>query len=555
MPAPWEHAVAFLVFGVMVGPIWRAADCWLRNRAVTTRLRLLCSLGSITLIGYIAFWAYFVSPVAGTGFVAVLWTAAVVYAFKSKTPAIAPRADDGPDADGELEKAAVELMLFIGVFYLGLLHLYGEQSDIDDLVRGSFLPNMPGDNRIPRLFAERLLDGVSPKNLVGDWLSSDRPPLQTGVVLLFAPLATLLRFSREAFAHAAGLWFQLLWVPATLVALRSIDVSLARARVMVLSFAAMAFCFSQSVYVWPKLGGGALALAAFLVYAQGGRTRLDFALIGMLAGLAWLSHGGTAFSVLALALLMACSWKRIQWNTALTTAGVFALLVVPWMLYQRCYEPPGDRLLKWHLAGVVPIDSRTFGETLVQQYRALTLPEILRLKWQNFVYIYQAPYHLCWQFGYSGAEVRRMCQAFIFSMSLGAWFLAVPLIPFYALRPRFQPAYARLAGWVLLSFALWLLLMFGSLREAVTAVHQGSYAVVLGLLVMCAGAALRFSSIFCGAIVAYNLLQFSTSWVAGAGSGRHEVSWAAVCVMGGAVLAYFVGLARKRALAQIPIPG
>ena len=42
------------------------------------------------------------------------------------------------------------------------------------------LQQLPADNVIPQIFAERFLNDQSPKALIGDWSSSDRPPLATG---------------------------------------------------------------------------------------------------------------------------------------------------------------------------------------------------------------------------------------------------------------------------------------------------------------------------------------------------------------------------------------
>src|SRR6185295_10615381 len=69
------------------------------------------------------------------------------------------------------------------------------------------------------------------------------------------------------------------------------------------------------------------------------------------AGLAWLSHGGAAFSLIAVAPWVLWRVFRGEGRAWLAAAAVFLLLAVPWFAYQRFYDPPGDRLLKWHLGG------------------------------------------------------------------------------------------------------------------------------------------------------------------------------------------------------------
>ncbi|WP_225852883.1 hypothetical protein, partial [Haemophilus parainfluenzae] len=56
-----------------------------------------------------------------------------------------------------------------------------------------FLPggSLPPDNILPYLFAERLYHGIDPRPLLGEWQSSDRPPLQAGLLLLQALLTGL----------------------------------------------------------------------------------------------------------------------------------------------------------------------------------------------------------------------------------------------------------------------------------------------------------------------------------------------------------------------------
>jgi hypothetical protein len=43
-------------------------------------------------------------------------------------------------------------------------------------------------------------------------------------------------------------------------------------------------------------------------------------------------------------------------------------LALPWSAYQRLYDPPGNRLLKYHLAGAHALDPRSLWQTLVDSY-------------------------------------------------------------------------------------------------------------------------------------------------------------------------------------------
>src|SRR5207302_1636266 len=62
---------------------------------------------------------------------------------------------------------------------------------------------------------------------------------------------------------------------------------------------------------------------------------------------------------------------------------LIAFFVLPWMAYQKFYDPPGNRLLKMHLAAVSTIDSRSTWQTIKDAYRQRDLATILRLKRSN----------------------------------------------------------------------------------------------------------------------------------------------------------------------------
>lgn len=54
-------------------------------------------------------------------------------------------------------------------------------------------------------------------------------------------------------------------------------------------------------------------------------------------------------------------------------------------------DPPGDRLLKWHLAGSIPIDDRGIVETLVEEFGHPSVADWIYGRWQNFQTIIADP--------------------------------------------------------------------------------------------------------------------------------------------------------------------
>ncbi|MFB2599287.1 hypothetical protein ACEXQE_15960 [Herbiconiux sp. P17] len=284
---------------------------------------------------------------------------------------------------------------------LGFAYLWGVGNSPYDVVAERFFAfRMPADNLIPSLFAQKIADGQSTTGMLGDWNGGDRPPLQSGFALLFRPLSFLAEIVSGRPASAAmplDLSFaldylaQLLWIPAAFALLR------------VLSFprwvAVAGICFAalvpailvNTLFTWPKVLSAALVLCslAFLLAAKQHphRFRILFCSAVLAAVLAVLAHGAAAFTIPTLVAtgLYALHGQRLRSAVATIAiaAGVGLVVYAPWVLYQRLVDPPGDRLLKWHLAGVTQVDPRPFAEAFTDQYSQLTFSEFVANRLEN----------------------------------------------------------------------------------------------------------------------------------------------------------------------------
>lgn len=213
-----------------------------------------------------------------------------------------------------------------------------------------------------------------------------------------------------------------------------------------------------------------------------------FAVGGVLAALAWLSHGGVAFSFLALAPWAAWRAARGEFRAWLCAAGAFLLLALPWLAYQQCYEPPANRLVKWHLGGQEARDTRGTWETIRDGYRALSWHQIAERKVANFKLQLAGTWPLLGDFSVKDAWIRRQDEFYFTARALGWWVGGAGLLAVALIRPRSRAGLAgtrrshvALLGWTLATIAIWCLLMFDG-RHAV--IHQGSYAVMLVLFVL-----------------------------------------------------------------------
>jgi hypothetical protein len=187
------------------------------------------------------------------------------------------------------------------------------------------------------------------------------------------------------------------------------------------------------------------------------------------------------FSLLALAPLTLL--MRPTKSTLAVSIGAFLLIIAPWMCYQKFYEPPGNRLLKWHLAGVIPIDNRGTWETLYTSYHDISWGTALQNKQANLNILFKdGPLH-GFDFSPSHAGGNRAAEFFHFfrALGLGSWLLlTLPWLVWrlYRINPNdpLARSTALLASWSALTLVAWILLMFG---PGTTIIHQGSLVPLL----------------------------------------------------------------------------
>jgi hypothetical protein len=271
----------------------------------------------------------------------------------------------------------------------------------------------------------------------------------------------------------------------------------------------------HSIYVWPKLGGSALAIGAFVLYAQA-RPRGVPAMIGVaaLAGLAWLAHGGTVFSLMALGVmgLLWRPWPSLRGVAA--AALTFLLLAAPWTAYQKLYDPPGDRLVKWHLGGADTPDSRGTLQTIVDAYRAAGWTGTIANKRFSFLTLFSG-----WDeytFTLDHPRERRIAEWYYFFRSFGVWNVALLAAPIVLLRRKvpagFSAPMARATViWAALSVSIWVLLLFGPPTWTVN--HAGTLAAHMAVFALAFALAWRISPWFLAILAAISMATSAITWI------------------------------------------
>lgn len=457
---------------------------WLRDCDwLPAYLRPLTAFAMICLAGYFSFWAFFCSMWIGFLFSAAVGGTAAGRLFYRRSDW------KGVFWDDFEFRTAWLLILLVGSGYAGIVYAYYSHSDIETLVMSRFLPEMPTDNLLPRFFADCLASGERLRDVsFGEWLSSDRPPLQSGIILLLRAPWQMAGLDPVQIATAAGIWFQLLWLPALWALLRALGARPRATAAVVTLTVFTGFNLFHSVYAWPKLGAAALLLGgASLIIAPPGESSIKrWALAAGMFALAHLAHGGADFSILAFGLFFA--WRKFRPKRRELAAAIlaFEVLAAPWMVYQKVYDPPGNRLLKMHLAGVKSVDERTFSKALGDSYRKIGWSGAWHNKYENLKTISNHAFTHLLELKVQQGDValRQEKEFYCFFRALDIAIFAVLALPLtlcipwrkWSSDPPLLANACAVLAWAAFTLLLWVLLMFG---PGTTLIHQGSLAPLL----------------------------------------------------------------------------
>jgi hypothetical protein len=376
--------------------------------------------------------------------------------------------------------------------------LYGRYNTPIELARMRWVPYLPMDNALPQLHAWRIENRSLAEPLIDEWMSSDRPPLQTGIHLMtwFVPgrgdsrgyqlVSTLLQASVLASLRAF---------------LQSCAFSRRTSAWTTLGVAFTGTFVVNTGYVWPKLIAGAFTISTltFLVRWWKDPTVASLALAGWCATLALLSHGGAMFMFLPIAVFAVFIGPNVWWRlreagllrSSISVIGIAAGMLAPWSIYTRLVAPPGNRLLKWHLAGVTEVDNRSTWQTLLDVYSATPRDQLLRYKWENVAVLFDPQRLIGDVFGFVGdTDERALIRATDFYRVLNPVAVVLPVLVIAAIIRLGSRQVDASGPWrsigllsVLLTgtVALWCVLMF---VPRATVPFTGSSAMMILLLVL-----------------------------------------------------------------------
>ena len=346
-------------------------------------------------------------------------------------------------------------LLMIAVVALGFSN--GNLNDPALAAQTRFMEWLPPDDILPMMVADWLRAGRVAVSPLGEWLTSDRPPLQTGLYLLLA-----LKFHEIGYQIVAS-WLQATFLLGVWALGIAAGLPAAARRMVMLACCVLPITILNTLYVWPKLlPVGHLMFVFALVFCCSPREPREQTAVGVLAGgmaaLALLSHGAGAFALLGFAIVAIAAWHWPSWRTAAAAVVTLLLLYAPWMAYQRFLDPPGNRLMKWHLAGVAAFDPRGVLETLQQSYSALTWHDYVGGRLANFAtMIGDWPRHLRdigrLAFDHDPALAGAVRHADFFQLLPSLHVYSLALIAAIALLPLMEPHNRRIAMRLLMAFA------------------------------------------------------------------------------------------------------
>jgi len=469
------------------------------RRGVSSVPLLLCiALAASGLTAFGVFWAYYASPTIGKAAAYLLVLGSIELAVWSWLRA-------RPDPRLLRELATPFALWALGcafIVFLGFVHGGADTALATSSTR--FTHQLPADNDIPQFFADWFFHNGhrgTPPIFPGEWLSSDRPPLQIGYALAQRPFGW---DGNGLHYQLVGVVVQQLWIVGLWALLLAARIGRLTQALTMIAAQVGAMAIVNGFYVWPKLLPAAMLLAAATLvltplWDEVRRGIWGGALLASLLALAMLGHGSSAFAVVPL-LLVAAVRGLPSWRWIGIGALVGVVLMGSWSAYQRYADPPGNRLVKWMIAGVVEIDDRSSGEAIVDSYGEAGFGGALHDKGQNVVAIVGGGPAVT-QIGEAvdalgsgelDVAAHQVRQVFFFNLlpSLGL-LLAAPIAMALAWRrrrgnPREWSFSLLCWGVVLLGCAVWILALFGN-APARTVVHQGSY--LLPILAMCAAVA------------------------------------------------------------------
>jgi hypothetical protein len=339
------------------------------------------------LIGYAQFFIYWFAPHAGAAVSFLLSLLGVVWTIRHLT------SHDSLSTSSQWN--VPELRLALGLWLLVAATLLALALVVDDgagpwAINGRFTPaRWSSDNQLPGAVA-RILVTVRHRvfNEFSTWTIADRPPLAYGWhATLHQVLASFTRANDGkhlfyAYQLTTGIVLNTSWVALLVLLIPRLGLSRYESLLIVAVAMLSPFFIFNSLYIWPKLLSGTFTLmAAWILLGidhSTSRLRNDnrgLVLAAALSALGLMTHGSSAFGILA-AIGLAAFYRGLPSLKGVAAALVVAAaILLPWSLWQSHIQPPGNALVKYAFAGTFGFGEEKMSvvDTIARSYRSLSL--------------------------------------------------------------------------------------------------------------------------------------------------------------------------------------
>lgn len=383
------------LFGVVFAFAWgmvflpTAVALWLGKR----RSLVISGIACLGLIGYAMFFLFFFSSTAGKAVSACLFlfeASLISWLYVRRRR----------DLVYALEQWKTPTTLWVTVSFVAFLLAVATYNGAGPwTVNALFKPvQWSSDNQLPMQIAEYLFHGLDPRTLpYGAWKISDRPPLSYGLMATLRLLPWAIANHRDGdalyyqYELISGIIINGLWIVALHQLLTRLRLEARKLNLILLVIGMTGFAIFNSAYIWPKMLGAAFGLIAFMFlldpqhYLTSGKFQkygTPLLAAALFSGLALMSHGGTAFGVIA--AIIVATWYRglpSPWLAIRALLTGLAVLV-PWWLWQHFEQPPGTALVKFAFTGNYGFGHETQSvlSAIYDAYSKLTLSSWLDLK-------------------------------------------------------------------------------------------------------------------------------------------------------------------------------
>lgn len=459
-------------------------------------------------VAFAAFFIYLASAVAGFFFSVIVAASGcfILIRFWKDLDGI-------PDGIIRQYLPALCLALLSAVLYSSLLQLNWSSHNSVVTAQERFLGHvLPLDNFLPYTTMERLFTEEGLKPFVMEWRSTDRPPLQAALVLLVRPFMTNSVEGYQGISVFINCWAFI----GVYYLLSSMGIRRAPSLWILSLLVFSGTFFLNGTYVWPRILPLVFLCIVIGMLVRNEDQRRDFLywlIIGIGCALSILIHQGSAIALAGVFGAYLIRHPRILRTQVLAACIVLAVWILPWVIFQKTYDPPGNMLQKRFLANHPEFDDVSFKDALIQTYSNLTMKEWLDGRLANIKVIvgdFRTDFcHFFIQIGRGSHAIR--LGTFL---SLGITVLPVAFALFgLVLRPKILMSSACqswriVASMLAVGVALWTLLLLPSGR---TIIPHGSY-LSPALLLILAGALASLNRTVLVITSGFNFLCFALIW-------------------------------------------